>query len=177
MCPGSGDPIANGGACGTERWDIKTGTDSQAPSVSLVPHPNTIGSLVALPAAGGGASRESPTESTGWELANVTLTELKEESDSDYHMVVSDGIHTMIAEIPYPTCTTGSVWSCFMSRARSEIDAKYTVTTSPQYPSVTITLRGVGFFDFQHSQNGVAPNAIELHPVLQLCFGKNCMPS
>jgi len=25
---------------------------------------------------------------------------------------------------------------------------------------------GVGFFDFWHGQRGVAPNAIELHPVL-----------
>jgi hypothetical protein len=25
---------------------------------------------------------------------------------------------------------------------------------------------GVAFFDFDHSQTGVAPNAIELHPVL-----------
>jgi len=28
------------------------------------------------------------------------------------------------------------------------------------------TVTGVGFFDFWHGQRGVAPNAIELHPVL-----------
>src|SRR5262249_15893678 len=28
--------------------------------------------------------------------------------------------------------------------------------------------------DFNHAQTGVAPNAIELHPVLGLCFGANC---
>jgi hypothetical protein len=28
------------------------------------------------------------------------------------------------------------------------------------------TISGVGFFDFLHGQRGVAPNAIELHPVL-----------
>jgi hypothetical protein len=27
---------------------------------------------------------------------------------------------------------------------------------------------GVGFFDFEHGQSGVAPNAVELHPIL--CF-------
>lgn len=26
----------------------------------------------------------------------------------------------------------------------------------------------IGFFDFQHGQSGVAPNAIELHPVLSI---------
>jgi hypothetical protein len=28
------------------------------------------------------------------------------------------------------------------------------------------TVTGVGFFDFWHGQPGVAPNAIELHPVV-----------
>jgi hypothetical protein len=27
-------------------------------------------------------------------------------------------------------------------------------------------LAGVAFFDFNHGQTGVAPNAIELHPIL-----------
>ena len=30
----------------------------------------------------------------------------------------------------------------------------------------TATITGVGFFDYYHGQTGVAPNAIELHPVL-----------
>ena len=176
-CPGPGTYTKNGGACGSERWNIKTGTDSQAASVSLVPESNTIAALDALPAAGGGTSRESPTETTLWELKDVTLSMIKLESDSDYHMVLSDGSHTMIAEIPYPTCTSGSTWSCFMTRARSEVDAKFSVSSSPQYPAQTVTVRGVGFFDFIHGQTGVAPNGIELHPVLEICFGQGCSPS
>jgi hypothetical protein len=176
-CPSPGSPKSNGGSCGSERWDIKTGTDSKAGSLSLKPKLTTIATLVALPANGGGTSRESPTEVTLYELRDVTLTELKEESDSDYHLVVSDGTHTMIVEIPYPSCASGSPWTCFMSRARSEIDAQYSVTSSPQYPGRVMTVRGFGFFDFMHGQNGVAPNAIELHPVLQICFGQGCTPS
>jgi hypothetical protein len=31
---------------------------------------------------------------------------------------------------------------------------------------------GVAFFDFKHGQTGVAPNAIELHPILDFaCLG------
>ncbi|HEY8089976.1 MAG TPA: hypothetical protein VIF09_19075 [Polyangiaceae bacterium] len=176
-CPGPGTYTKNGGACGTERWNIKTGTDSQAAGLSLVPEPNTIAALVALPANGGGSSRESPTETTLWELKDVTLTLIKLETDSDYHMVVSDGTHTMIVEIPYPTCDTGGAWACFVSRARAEVDAKYTVTSSPKYPAQTVTVRGFGFFDYSHGQTGVAPNAIELHPVVQLCFGQGCTPT
>ena len=176
-CPAPGTYTKNGGSCGSERWNIKTGTDSQASSISLAPKPNTIATLVALSAAGGGNSRESPTETTLWELKDVTLSMIKLESDSDYHMVLSDGKHTMIAEIPYPTCDTGSAWACFISRARSEVDGKFSVSSSPQYPAQTVTVRGVGFFDFLHGQTGVAPNGIELHPVLQICFGQGCTPS
>jgi hypothetical protein len=176
-CPGPGTPAHNGGSCGTERWSIKTGTDSGASSISLVPQSSTIAKLVALPAVIPTSGRESPTEDTVWELKDVTLTELKLESDSDYHLVISDGSKTMIAEIPYMSCSVSNAWTCFMSRSRSEIDAKYTVSTSPLYPSATITLRGVGFFDYPHGQTGVAPNAIELHPVLEVCFGHGCVPS
>jgi len=35
-------------------------------------------------------------------------------------------------------------------------------------PLVRIT--GVGFFDYIHGQHGVAPNGIELHPVLGVAF-------
>ncbi len=145
--------------------------------MSLVPVPTTIAQLISLPAAGGGTSRESPTETTLFELKDVTLTMIKLETDSDYHTVVSDGTNTMIVEVPYPLCAQGSVWSCFISRSRSEVDSKYTVTSTPQYPSQTVTVRGVGFFDSIHGQTGVAPNGIELHPVLQICFGQGCTPT
>jgi hypothetical protein len=31
-----------------------------------------------------------------------------------------------------------------------------------------VTMTGVGFWDIKHRQTGVAPNAIELHPVLSI---------
>jgi hypothetical protein len=34
---------------------------------------------------------------------------------------------------------------------------------------------GVGFFDFIHGQTGVAPNGIELHPILNIAFTANTM--
>jgi hypothetical protein len=39
---------------------------------------------------------------------------------------------------------------------------------SESRPLVRVT--GVGFFDFLHGQRGVAPNGIELHPVLEVEF-------
>jgi hypothetical protein len=142
--------------------------------VSLVPQSTTIAHLTSLPGPKSPSSREAPTETTLWELKDVTLTMVKLESDSDYHMVLSDGPASMIAEIPYPSCATGSKWSCFIDNARASVDAKLNVSASPQYPGQTVTVRGVGFFDFAHGQTGEAPNSIELHSVLQVCFGKGC---
>ncbi len=176
-CPGPGNYKKNGGACGSERWDIKVGMDQGAAHVSLAPQTTTIAALVAVPPNGGGAVRSSPYETTLWELKDVTLSMIKLETDSDYHIVLSDGPHTMIVEVPYPPCGTSSAWACFLSRARSEVDAQLSVSSSPQYPAQTVTVRGVGFFDVSHGQTGVAPNAIELHAVLEICFGKGCTPS
>jgi hypothetical protein len=176
-CPGPGTPHPSGSTCGSERWPVKVGTDAQAAGVSLAPKPTTVATLDALAAAGGGASRETPTETTLWELRDVTLTEIKLESDDDYHLVVSQAGKTMIVEVPSPGCARAGAWACLVSRTRSAIDGKYTVTASPSYPAATVTMRGIGFFDYPHGQTGVAPNAIELHPVLQICFGAGCVPT
>src|SRR5207248_11567901 len=33
-----------------------------------------------------------------------------------------------------------------------------------------VQIKGVAFFDFEHGQTGIAPNGIELHPVLDISF-------
>ena len=63
----------------------------------------------------------------------------------------------MIAETPAPTCTTSATplrrKQMARARAASRLRSKASLT-------------GVLFFDFNHGQTGVAPNAIELHPLL-----------
>lgn len=44
-------------------------------------------------------------------------------------------------------------------------DARRLVVHPPEPGKATI--RGIGFFDFLHGQTGVAPNGIELYPVLR----------
>src|SRR5262249_36007381 len=79
---------------------------------------------------------------------------------------------TMIAEIPDPACVgSGSPLAASITKSRAEFDAKFTPTGSFQTANVPVTVTGVGFFDFQHGQTGVAPNAIELHAVLDVQFG------
>src|SRR5947199_3845442 len=84
----------------------------------------------------------------------------------------------MISEIPAPACVGAtSPLTSSVQKARSEFDAKYTVTTSFQTANVPVTITGVGFFDFLHGQTGVAPNGIELHAVLDIQFGTGGTPT
>jgi len=168
-------PNSSTGSCGVERWSVKTGTDADASKITLQSTTSTtIASLDALPAPSSLPSnnRVQPTETTVYRVS-ATLTQYKLEADSDYHLVLSDGSgHTMIGEIPDPVCVgSGSPLASSIQKARNEFDAKYTATGSFKTANVPVTVTGVGFFDYDHGQTGVAPNAIELHAVLDIQFG------
>ncbi len=161
-------------ACGVERWSVKTGTDPQAPSVDLSSyisstiynfHQSTRPS--SLPSNG----RVAPRETTQYRLSG-TLTKYVRESDSDYHLVIKDSAgRTMIIELPASNCVgAGSPFGPGISHARSQFDARFTATTSFKTTSTAVTIKGVGFWDFLHGQTGVAPNGIEVHPVLDITF-------
>lgn len=168
------NPYASSGSCGVERWSVKTGTDADVGLVNLSASQSndivTMRSWTApnpIPAN----NRVAPYETTVWVL-DATLTEYKLENDSDYHLVIKDASgNTMIAEIPDPACVgTGSPFAADIQNARAQFDAKYTASTSFQTANIPVQLTGVGMFDFLHGQTGVAPNGIELHPVLGIVF-------
>jgi hypothetical protein len=171
------DEIESAVGCGVERWSVKTGTDPDASRVSSTITPTTIAALIAAhaPANPPANARVAPQELQTFQLRDATLTMFKLESDSDYHLILSDGSRTMIAEIPSPACVgSTSPFLSMIRSARAAFDARFTATTSFQTANATATLTGVGFFDFIHGQAGVAPNGIELHPVLGICFGAGC---
>jgi len=160
--------------CGVERWSVKTGTDPDASKVNLnSPTSTTIASMRAFTAPNPipANNRVSPAETTVW-VINATLTEYKLESDSDYHLVIQDASgNTMITEIPMPPCVgSSSPFLPGITNARSEFDAKLTATTSFQTANIPVRIQGVGMFDFLHGQTGVAPNGIEIHPILDIIF-------
>ena len=176
----TGDQEAVIGSCGVERWSVKTGTDADAGLINLSPTQTTIASLISLPAPTNlpPNNRIQPTETTVFQL-QATLTEYKLEADSDYHLILNDGSgDTMISEIPSPACVgSSSRLLPGIQNARSEFDARYTPTSSFQIANVPVTVTGVGFFDFQHGQTGVAPNGIELHAVLDIQFDSGGTPT
>ena len=179
------DELISAGGCGVERWAVKTGTDATVSGVSFAPQDTTIAALRAAtaPSPIPASTRVAPTETTTWKLTNVTLVEYKLETDSDIHLVLREGAATdcasggtcMIAEIPDSACIgAGSPFAAGAAAAHATFAASYTATGSFQLANVPVTLIGVGMFDFLHGQTGVAPNGIELHSVLGICFGTDC---
>lgn len=161
-------------ACGHERWAVKTGTDRDAGKIHLQPViRTTVAKLDALraPAHLPARRRIRPVETHVYRV-RATLIEYKRERDDDYHLVLRGRSgQTMIAEIPAPHCVgSASPLAAGIARARREFNAHYHVTDSFHHVHRRVEVAGVGFFDFHHGQTGVAPNAIELHPVLDVRF-------
>lgn len=166
--------------CGVERWSVKTLADPSASKITFGATAFTnVAKLDAL-TSDQPTGREAPTETTVFQLTKTRLVDFKLEGDSDIHLVLRSalaGNPTMIAEIPDPGCVSanadpaaaaaqaqiGAARAAFMAYIQSK---GLQLQTYFQPVSFTVTLRGVGFFDFGHGQTGVAPNAIELHPLV-----------
>jgi hypothetical protein len=142
-------------ACGIERWQIKTLQDRPRLLRARV---STVSNLVNLPRPTSiPFATRLPTERRIFSVeAAVTL--VRQERDQDLHLVLESGGDHMIAEAPNaPTCTANAT----AYRKRQMRDARNAVRLCAQARVV-----GVAFWDFNHGQTGVAPNAIELHPIL-----------
>jgi hypothetical protein len=167
--------LRTGQACGIERWSVKTGIDADSKRVNTkVVKPTTIAVLTSLRAPSSLPSRNriASVETTVWSVY-AKLIRFKMEADSDYHLVLRDpNGRTLIAEIPASYCVgSQSPFLGSIKYARSQFNARYTVETRFRYVNTNVWVKGVGFFDFIHGQSGVAPNGIELHPVLSIRFG------
>jgi hypothetical protein len=163
-------------SCGVERWFVKTGMDRDASKVNIKTATGTnIGHLRSLPSPGDTLplkNRVKPVESTVWQVSG-TLLRIKQEGDSDYHLVVADsGGRSMIMEAPAPQCVgKTSPFLASITYVRRVLQERFHPTSSWLRPNTPVVIKGVGFFDFLHGQSGVAPNGIELHPVLSIRFG------
>jgi hypothetical protein len=159
--------------CGVERWPVKTLSDPDAGEVNFHPKTTTVGALRSKPAPAIGFStpRISGVETTTYKV-RAKLIEYALEDDRDIHLVISSPSNkakTMIVEFPDPSCpgARDSRKKRAMRHARAALVAACGApSTSFHDLHGKATITGVGFFDVKHGQNGVAPNAIELHPVL-----------
>ena len=155
-----------GANCGFERWPVKTLSDPEARQVNFAVHPATVRYLGSLRASAGGQDSRSALESRVFGV-QARLVSVKREADSDYHLVLSEGGTTMIAEMPLTGCTSGAQHRYAMTTARAELERAVggPVGESWIHPSLRVRVVGVLFFDFAHGQSGHARNYVELHPV------------
>jgi hypothetical protein len=179
--PAAPAPATSEPRCGKERWSVKTLTDKRASDVDFTAKTATVDELRALPAPDvGRSSPRLPGEFSTYKL-KVRLRSMKIEDDSDIHLVVADptsASHTMIVEFPNADCVrqANATSRGRMARARASLLR----ACGPAHTSAfrllrgTATITGIAFFDVIHGQRGVAPNGIELHPVLSFTKTSSC---
>jgi hypothetical protein len=166
------------GACPVDRAPVKAATDAQASQIGLLPLPAEIASLHAIPAPRPlpHDSRIAPVETT---IHNVTATLIayRVTPESEIHLVLSDEARrTIVAKIPSPACTAGSVFQFEIERARAEFERRYTPVDVFTEVRRAVEVQGVGFFDFLQEQRGLAPNGLSLYPVTSIDFTPSFRP-
>ena len=134
--------------------------------------------LRSLPVPAAADAGRTPAERTVYRIQALAVA-YKIEADSDIHLAISDPVDasaTMIAEFPAASCLAQSTAAPQLEAARTDlVDALGDPPTGSHYtdlnPAPCVTLTGVAFFDRIHRQRGVAPNGIELHPVIAFQAG------
>jgi hypothetical protein len=170
------------GLCGSERWTVKTLTDAAASKIAFASSkPKSVEGLRHLKpprSLKATTSRQTGAERTVYRVSALLMS-MRREDDSDIHLVLADPKlgGSMIAELPSGSCTIGATAQerDAMDQARADLAAACggLPGITPVTLSGTAMLTGVGFFDVIHGQGGVAPNGIELHPVLTFT-SSNC---
>ncbi len=162
--------------CSGYRWNVKTGQDPQASQVNLGSvTPTTVGFLTSLSAQPSLSdnSRLAPTELTQYEITG-TIVDYQLQHDNDCHVVIQDNSssNVMITEIPDPACVpSSSPFAAMAANSRSVFSANAASAIGS-----TVAIKGVGFFDNNTLTSNVAPNKIELHPVLDINFNPGSPP-
>lgn len=175
VAPGAAaaDAIDRAASCGEWRWPVKTLSDPRRFDVDLTSRDVTVERLRSLDPPSSltpRTRRVGPVEERVYRIeAQVVAGKIQE--DSDIHLVIAIRRHlkkTMIVEFPDPACVESPFKRTRMRAARRSILRRCGRLSRAAFTDLRgrVTLRGVGFWDEIHGQTGVAPNGIELHPVL-----------
>ena len=177
-----------GTSCGVQRWHIKTLDDAYVTTINWTPKLVSVSTAAGWPVPAGydqynDTTRYAPYETQAYRI-RATLVGWKTESDHDFHMVIADPNNpgkTMIIEPPDPACSDAcaSNFGNYYSSVRQKLVNCFgqPPTSFTNFPAgITVDVTGVPLFDALHGQTGVAPNGIELHPLLSVDFisGVNC---
>ena len=164
--------------CGTERWPVKTLTDSTVGNIDSTEVVRTINWVRTRtkPAQLPNSRRLNGVETMTLKITGVVLFFKKETNDNDFHVVIAQSNNhakTMIIEFPDSQCdhVCSSGFRQQIDQARADFIAAFgqptTMFQSPPHP-VKVEVVGIGFFDRNHNQRGRAlPSGVEMHPVLK----------
>jgi hypothetical protein len=152
-------------SCGVERQVVKSLQDRP----SLIPaRRTTVAYLTSLARPNRLLSARLPFERHIFSITG-SVTQVRPEADQDLHLVVRSGSKHMIVEAPDAPFCTGKATPL---RKRQMASARKAAR-----PCARAHIVGVAFWDYFHGQTGVAPNAIELHPVLGFACPGGTPPS
>jgi hypothetical protein len=141
-------------SCGVERHLVKTLQDRPR----LLPaRQTTVAYLTGLTPPRSLPTTRLPFERHVFSIT-ATVTQVRPEADQDLHLVVYSGSKHMIVEAPNAPACAGNATAL---RKRQMSAARRNAR-----PCARAHIVGVAFWDYFHGQTGVAPNAIELHPIL-----------
>ena len=171
-----------GTSCGVQRWHIKTLDDGDEHLINWNPSLASVTDLASIPVPSGynqynDTTRYAPTETQVYTVRAV-LVGWKTEADNDFHIVIADPnnpSNTMIVEPPSSACSAAcdSGFGPMYDSVRSKLSSCFgapTGTFTRFSQTVVADFTGVPLFDALHGQTGVAPNGIELHPLLDVSF-------
>ena len=170
-------PPPAGLSCGVERWPVKTLSDADATRVDLTRvQQTTIRALNERPTHCSGLpnARTFAEEFQVFEVVGrVTFVRL--EDDRDYHIAVadpSDSSFTIVTEVADIACQ-GAINSPHRGALESARNAFISMLGGRSPSSLigaTVRLRGMGFYDFNHGQNGRSRTCMEIHPVTSIAW-------
>ena len=160
-----------------KRWSIKTLSDKDT---SLINFKNVINSsvheLTNVKRPAGKFTKRVATETIVYSL-DCYVVGFRKETDKDIHVIIKDlkTGETMIAEIVSPKVPAVK----HTSRHKQYKKLRKWFVDNIGNPTYTfkilknpklVTISGVGFWDAEHDQRGMASNGREIHPVLSMKF-------
>jgi hypothetical protein len=149
--------------CGTERWKVKSLTDSTVDLVDFDPVEKSINWLRirARPHSLPNTKRLIGSETMTFRVRGVVLKH-RLEDHCDFHVVIAQSnnhARTMIAEFPDIACSNvcSSEFADQVRQARADFVAKFgnpTTSFTTLDDPMLVEVEGVGFFDWMHGQRG-----------------------
>ena len=147
-----------------ERWNVKTLTDRDTASIHWIPKTTTIEAITGLPSY--------PRYDFEKQVVSVTAKVdaiFYEREDGDFHLVLSNGLDSIVAEIPNPDSVGQSAHRSEFAIAANWARMHRKLSNSFWFGNRIVKVTGLLFQDFPHAHvTGDGGNHIEIHPVLSI---------